>query len=1046
LSFRSLSFFLSASVCFAAVDFQREVRPILSDNCFHCHGPDKATRMAGLRLDTREGAFAERKTGAPITAGKPDASLVIQRITQTDKARRMPPEFSHKTLTAKQIDTLKRWVSEGAAWKELWSFTAPVRPKPPATVNKTWPRNPIDSFILSKLEKQNLTPAAPADRRTLIRRVTLDLTGLPPDPKDVQAFLKDTSPQAYEKVVDRLLASEHWGEHRGRYWLDAARYADTHGLHIDNYREMWPYRDWVIKAFNKNMPFDQFTLEQVAGDMLPNPTMDQLIATGFHRCNVTTNEGGVIPEEVEAIYAKDRVDTTGTVFLGLTIGCATCHDHKFDPISQKDFYSMAAFFRNTTQSPLDGNISDTPPIIVVPKPEDRPRWQQLAEEESRLRNQMSKVRADSAADFRKWLGEDARPKIPGPVDPADEALSITGQDFAFKNRPLNPNIPAGISVVDGPVTGSLALRFEPKASIDLPNFEALEVSRPFTIAAWVYVPKGDEGATIVSQLDPASRNRGWSLELDARRPVLRLSSQGNRALSLRGLSGDRLAAETWHHIMYTYDGSRSSLGLAMFVDGKPTPFEGRSIDIKEIRGDFRTYAPLHVGWDGRKKYFGAGAIADLRIITRALTEEEAQIATSWPLIKIARSKPSAMLSTAEKDALQLYFLNREYGDYQTLLDEHRTLKDEREIIARRGSVTHVQNERKDREPFANILYRGMYDQLREKVEPAVPSALPPMAASFPRNRLGLAKWLIDESNPLTARVAVNRFWQEVFGTGLVKTSEDFGSQGEAPTHPELLDWLAVEFRESGWDVKKLFREIVTSSTYRQAAIATQAKIQKDPDNRLLSRGPRFRMDAEMVRDTALASSGLLVESVGGPSVKPYQPSGVWEAVAMPVSNTKAYRRDTGEKLYRRSLYTFWKRSAPPASMDIFNAPSRENCTVRRERTDTPLQALVTMNDAQFVEAARHLAESALHDATTWDARLDYITNRALARPFDLKERAIAKQSYREFLKHYDSQPADAKRLIRVGEYESDANVDPAELAALTMLANQVLNLDEVLNK
>jgi hypothetical protein len=1045
LSFRSLAFFVSASVCLAAVDFQREVRPILSDNCFHCHGPDKGTRMAGLRLDTRDGAFAERKTGAPIVAGKPDASLVIQRITSSEKARRMPPEFSHKTLSAKQIDTLKRWVSEGAAWKELWSFTAPVRPKPPTITNKAWVRTPIDAFILSKLEKQALTPAAPADRRTLIRRVTLDLTGLPPDPKDVEAFVKDTSPKAYEKVIDRLLASEHWGEHRGRYWLDAARYADTHGLHIDNYREMWPYRDWVIKAFDQNMPYDQFTLEQVAGDLLPNPTMDQRIATGFHRCNVTTNEGGVIPEEVEAIYAKDRVDTTGTVFLGLTIGCATCHDHKFDPIAQKDFYAMAAFFRNTTQNPLDGNISDTPPIMVVPRQEDRPRWQQLAEEATRLKTEMTKLRTDSAPEFAKWLGEENRRKIPGPADPADEALSISGRDIAFKNRPLDLKL-SGIDVIDGPVAGSLAMRFGSKSSIDLPNIEAIEISQPFTIAASVYVPRGDEGATIVSQLDPASRNRGWSLELDARRPVLRLSSQGNRTLSLRGLSGDRLAAETWHHIMYTYDGSRSSLGLALFVDGKPTPFEGRSIDVKEIRGDFRTYAPLHVGWDGRKKYFEGGAIADLRIITRALTEEEAQIAASWPLMKIARSKPSGMLSSEEKDALQLYFLNRDYGDYQTLLDEQRTLQEERETIARRGAVTHVQNERKDREPFANVLYRGMYDQLREKVEPAVPSALPPMPASFPRNRLGLARWLIDESNPLTTRVAVNRFWQEVFGTGLVKTSEDFGSQGEAPTHPELLDWLAVEFRESGWDVKHLFREIVTSSTYRQAAAATPVKLQKDPDNRLLSRGPRFRMDAEMVRDTALASSGLLVDAVGGPSVKPYQPDGVWEAVAMPVSNTKSYRRDTGEKLYRRSMYTFWKRSAPPASMDIFNAPSRENCTVRRERTNTPLQALATMNGTQYVEAARHLAESALHTAPTWDARLDYITNRTLARPFDLKERAIAKQSYREFLNHYDSKTADAKRLIGVGEHESDPNLNPAELAAMTMLANEVLNLDEVLNK
>ena len=498
------------------------------------------------------------------------------------------------------------------------------------------------------------------------------------------------------------------------------------------------------------------------------------------------------------------------------------------------------------------------------------------------------------------------------------------------------------------------------------------------------------------------------------------------------------------HVAATYDGSREPAGFSLYIDGKSIPVEGRS-DQENMRGDFRTFAPLRIAYDGRGKYFDGGSIADLRLFTRTLTESELQIVASWPVIQPARSKPATELSEPEKQALHSYFLHREYSDYQGLLDDYQTLQDERRVIAKRGTVTHVQNERPDK-PFANILYRGMYDQPREKVEPAVPSALPPMPAALPRNRLGLAKWLIDENNPLMSRVTVNRFWQEVFGTGLVKTAEDFGSQGEAPTHPELLDYLAVDFRESGWDVKKLFRQIVLSSTYRQSARVTPAKLEKDPDNRLLSRGPRFRMDAEMVRDNALAAGGLLAEQIGGPSVKPYQPDGVWEAVAMPVSNTKTYRRDTGEKLYRRSLYTFWKRSAPPASMDIFNAPSRENCTVRRERTNTPLQALVTMNDTQFMEAARHLAETAMLQETTFDSRLDSITLHAIARPFDVKERAIAKKSYHDFLNHYDSHPAEARKLIAVGESEPDKTLNPAEEAALTMLANQVLNLDEVLNK
>ena len=1048
------SFFRTVLICslpsltYAAVDFQREVRPILSDACFHCHGPDKNTRMAGLRLDTREGAFAERKSGVPIAAGKPAESLIIQRITHEQKARRMPPESSHKTLTPKQIDTLKRWVAEGAKWKEHWAFTAPVRPQPPAVISKTWAKTPIDRFILAKLEKQALTPSTPADRRTLIRRVTLDLTGLPPSPKDVEAFVADTNPNAYENLVDRLLASDKWGEHRGRYWLDAARYADTHGLHIDNYRAMWPYRDWVIKAFNQNMPFDQFTVEQIAGDLLPNPTMDQLVATGFHRCNITTNEGGVIPEEVEAIYAKDRVDTTGTVFLGLTVGCATCHDHKFDPISQKDFYSMAAFFRNTTQNALDGNISDTPPIIVVPAEKDRGRWLQIAEEESKLKERMNKTRADSAADFAKWLDEEARPKITGPSDPADEFFALNIHDSVaatFKNRPLDTKLPEGATLGEGHIPNRKALGFTGKASLEFPNIDLLAADRPFTLAAWVQVPKGEDPYVVVSQTDPASKFRGLALEIVGRRPTLRISSQPNRTLNLRTGINDRLKPGSWVHLAATYDGSREPAGFSLFVNGKSTLVEGRS-DQEDIKGDFRTFAPLRIANDGRKKYFDGGAIADLRVFTRALTEEEMQVVSSWPVIDNAREKATAALTAAEKEALQNYFLQREYGDYQSVVDEYQTLQDERRAIAKRGTVTHVQHERPE-QPFAHILNRGMYDQPKEKVEPAVPSALPPMPASFPRNRLGLAKWLVDESNPVMARVTVNRFWQEVFGTGLVKTSEDFGSQGEGPSHPELLDWLAVEFRESGWDVKKLFKQMVMSAAYRQSARVTPLKLEKDPDNRLLSRGPRFRMDAEMVRDTALAASGLLVDKIGGPSVKPYQPDGVWEAVAMLNSNTRHYRRDTDDKLYRRSLYTFWKRSAPPASMDIFNAPSRENCTVRRERTNTPLQALVMMNDTQYVEAARHLAETAITEGgDTFDARLDVITNHALARPFDAKERAVARKSYGEFMKHYDSNPADAKKLVAVGESLANVTLNATEVAALTMLANQVLNLDEVLNK
>jgi hypothetical protein len=881
----------------------------------------------------------------------------------------------------------------------------------------------------------------------LIRRVSLDLTGLPPTPEEVEAFVKDKSPKAYEKVVDRLLSSPHWGEHRGRYWLDAARYADTHGLHIDNYREMWPYRDWVINAFNRNLPFDQFTIEQIAGDLLPNPTMDQLIATGFHRCNVTTNEGGVIPEEVAAMYAKDRADTTGVVFLGLTVGCATCHDHKFDPITQKDFYSLTAFFRNTSQDPLDGNVYDTPPVLVVPKEEDLPRWRQIGVEEKSLNARREEVRNASAPEFSKWLEEDKRADIPGPVEPADEVLSVTSTPspgVVLNGKAVSLSLPEGIAPGEGHIAGQKAIRFQGKSFIELPNMPDMRMENPFTIAAWFYLPQNEGDVVIVSQTDPDSKNRGWAFEVNARLPTLRLTT-GSTTLQVRPRNTERLKPGTWNHVAFSYDGSREVAGLRMFVNGRETYAEKRTNE-RTIEGDFRTWAPLRIGSDGKRKYYDGGAIAELRIFTKPLTEEEVELVLLWPALNAARSKRGEELTEAERRGFQLYFLNRDYGRYQSIVKEDLDLEKERRAIASRGALTHIQQERKDQKPFAHILNRGLYDQPKEKVGPAAPSALPPLPASYPQNRLGLAKWLVDENNPLTARVAVNRFWQEVFGTGLVRSADDFGSQGEPPSHPKLLDWLAVEFRESGWDVKKLFRLMVTSAAYRQSAAVTPAKIQKDPNNRLLSRGPRFRMDAEMVRDYALATSGLLVPKIGGPSVKPYQPSGIWEAVAMNESNTRFYKRDVGDKLYRRSLYTFWKRSAPPASMDLFNAPTREGCTVNRERTNTPLQALVTMNGEQFVEAARHLAGDALRHADTFDDRLDYLTARALGRSFGIKERAVAKKALDDYVAHYAGDVRDAGLLITTGESIPDSSLGKAELAAYTMLANQILNLDEVLNK
>lgn len=792
------------------VRYNRDIRPILSDNCLSCHGPDSANRKADLRLDTPAGLFEGE---APVVVkGKPEQSELIARINAGGRGL-MPPPKSHKKLTPEQKSLLTRWIAEGAVWEPHWSLVKPARPALPEVKKKDWVRNPIDRFILAQLETLGLEPRAEADRRTLIRRVTFDLTGLPPTPAEVEAFVKDSAPDAYEKVVDRLLASKHYGEHRARFWLDAARYADTHGLHVDNYREMWPYRDWVIEAFNSNLSFDRFTLEQLAGDLLPEPTLDQLVATGFHRCNITTNEGGSIPDEVAEIYAKDRVETTATVWLGLTAGCSACHHHKFDPLTTQDFYSLTAFFKNTTQNPMDGNIPDTPPILKVPQGKDRDRWFTLQQLSLSLKEQQTQRRDSILKGYQQWL--------------ADQGILVKGE----------------------------------------------------------------------------------------------------------------------------------------------LPF------------------------------------------------------------------------------LLRYGLLRRDGEYQQIRVQIIEMEKEQAAIRARSPVTHVMQERKGSEPVARVLFRGAYDQPRETVKPAAPHALSAWPKKAPTNRLGLAMWILEDDNPLTARVTVNRMWQELFGAGIVRTSEDFGIMGEPPTHPELLDWLAVEFRETGWDVKRFYKLLATSAVYRQSAAITPDSLKKDPQNRYLSRGPRFRMDGETLRDFALASSGLLARKIGGPSVKPYQPPGVWEAVAMHGSNTRFYKEDRGEGLYRRSLYTFWKRSAPPAMLEIFNAPSRENCAVRRERTNTPLQALVTMNDVQFVEAARYLAQrSLLEGGKDFDARLDFLSMHLLSRTFEPRERQVCKAVLEDFLKHYQGKTKEAERLIRFGETRPEPSLAAPELAAWTMLANQVMNLDEALNK
>lgn len=1039
----------------SAVDFQAEVRPLLADKCFQCHGPDPETRLADLRLDRQEGLFGTRPNGVPVVAGNARESLVYQRITHANAAMRMPPEYSHKSLEPEQIEKIREWIDDGAPWSGHWAFEIPERPALPAVKDTDWSKNPIDRFVLARLEEAGLSPAPEADRTALARRAALDVTGLPPEPKLLAEFLADNESGAYDRYLDQLFASKAYGEHRARYWLDNARYADTHGIHIDNYREMWPYRDWVINAFNRNLPFDQFTVEQVAGDLLPNPTMDQLVASGFHRCNPTTNEGGVIPEEYEVIYAKDRADTTGAVFLGLTVGCATCHDHKFDPITQRDFYAMTAFFRNTTQYVMDGNISDVPPFIIVPRPEDRERYDQLRERLAKTRASLQEASLNPGKPFRRWISKREYHEITSPLQEADAPMHVSASGLLAGGQRSALPLPDGVKQSAGPADNIEALEFEGDGFVELPSFETA-VDKPFSIAFWVRHPQEAGSYIVASQTDPDNERRGWSISLGGREIILTFkATQDDESsnIEIRPNNQYQLEPGVWRHVTMTYDGSGERAGLSVYFNGERMPFQGSEY-FEKLVGTVASDRPVLLGRgfyeDGdevKHRGLAGGGIADFRLYDRELSVEEANVVANWPALEAARSKAPRALQDDERRVLGLHYLNVYDERYRSAFEDAKNFEREIREVRRRSAITHVMHEREGSEAAAHILFRGMYDQRRDKVPAATPGFLPALESDGTVNRLHLAQWLVDEVNPLTSRVTVNRFWQQVFGAGLVRTSDDFGAQGELPSHPKLLDWLAVEFRESGWDVKRTLRTMLTSATYRQSAEADAAKVEKDPENRLLSRGPRFRMDAEMLRDFGLAASGILVRKIGGPSVKPYQPEGVWESVAMLGSNTRHYKQDRGDALYRRSMYTFWKRAAPPASMQIFNAPTREHATVRRERTNTPLQALVTMNDPQFVEASRFLAQTAMKEPEAdFSERLGFLTTRLLSREFDADERMVAEESFQGFMQHYGTATEDADQLLATGEWPVDESLPRPELAAWTMLASQIMNLDEALNK
>ncbi len=1081
------------------LSFNTHIQPILSENCYQCHGPDPGSRKDGLRLDRAEYAYApHEKSGPAIIRGDAAKSPLVLRIESRDEKEMMPPPEAHKTLKPAEIALLRRWIAEGAEYQEHWAFIAPQRPAVPAVAPTSpsagWAHTPIDAFILARLAKAQLAPSPEADRRTLIRRVSFDLTGLAPSPAEVEAFVHDTAPGAYERVVDRLLASPRYGEHRARYWLDYVRYADTHGLHFDNYRSIWPYRDYVIRAFNANKPFDRFVREQLAGDLQPARTIDELTATGFVRNSITTNEGGTITEEVTVALTRDRVEAFGGTFLGLTTGCAACHDHKFDPISQKDFYTLSAFLNNTADQAWDLNVADPVPVFRLPSDENRAAVEAALAARAGLQTRLAARQRAVDEAFRQWLATGARPRTVSPQNLELRLRFDEGRGEVIRNTAPGAATAAFTANTNPLVWGEESwlwpsARFDINTQLPLGNIGDVEVDQSFSAGGWVK-PRDKPGGrnpvtgSLFSRVASTDRGgRGWEITYERdffavnivqdnnpaalayrqvsptpltpsffaqqaqRFPSPLLVSQKPTQYAIQLIAKNKYPRE-WTHLFVTYDGSGRAAGVRLFIDGQPVETQVKSDSLQPgltIRTQGITHLGRRVG--SQPMPFRETRYQDIRFYRRALSPAEvARLQYEEIAAEILARQPNpARWSSDERFvALDKFFLAERDPESKQITAKLDTIDEQIDKLTAGGTPTLITRERSS-PAYAAILKRGVFTERLERVEPATPHFLPPLPAGASRDRLGLAEWLVSAEQPLTARVTVNRMWQEIFGRGLVETSEDFGVMGARPTHPELLDWLAVEFRESGWDMKKMYRLLVLSAVYRQSAVVTPDRLAKDPGNRLLARGPRFRLDGEMIRDAALQASGLLVEKIGGAPVKPYQPAGVWEEIAMLGSTTGIYKEDEGSSLYRRSVYTLWKRAAPPASMETFDAPSREVVCIRRPRSNTPLQALVTMNDPQFVEAARKLAERAVQAAPTSEGRLDFLAQTVLSRSLDARELAVFAKAQSRYRTFFQAHADDAIALLQVGRSPMAA-LDPAELAEWTLVSSQFFNLDEFLTK
>ena len=1043
------------------LEYGRDVRPILAENCFHCHGQDSKKRMAGLRLDEFESATAKRGDRAALVPHQPDASGIYQRITAAQPARRMPPVSSNRSLTTEQIATLRRWIEEGGQYSKHWAFVPPKRPALPKNADETWAKDPIDAFILQRLETEHLRPSAAAAPEAWFRRVSLDLIGLPPTLAELDSFSSDVKGRgeaAYASTVDRLLASPRYGERMAMDWLDVARYADTHGFNNDSARTMWRWRDWVIDAFNANMPYDRFLTEQLAGDLLPNATLDQRIATGFGRNHVINSEGGIIDEEYRVEYVTDRVRTLGMAWLGLTLECAHCHDHKYDPITQKDHYRFYAFFNNVPELGEDGRVTNAAPVMPAPTSEQQRQMRALE-------TQISKVTSNTERLQRSWKWRNADSTrvleiAQKKAVPAEPALRIScDSSNMFEKAPeqgfsLAPGI-AGQACVMGDISP------KPLAAAPVP----FSKRNPLTFSAWVQPAVGSQDASLLSSADYSKSAAGttFGAGLDIRLVGGELEFRLNDrspAYSIRVRSeGANIQPGQWHQVAVAYAGAATKDAVTVeasavrtFVDGReiPTHVFNEGVGLPETKSDKAPSIRFRVGWDNAPGSTGyRGRLDEVAVWTTALSDAEIvglfeRDALPYAAAK-ARDGNAEPIETGWLRTALLSASNTEFAKQERELDRLRT----EWLSVRRSAPLMMVMQEMTTPRETHVLLRGAYNAPGDKVEPAVPEELlGSWPANAPKNRLGLAQWLTQPDHPLTSRVVVNRFWQQLFGTGIVKTSDNFGLQGEWPSHPELLDWLARDFVESGWNVKALMRRMVLSATYRQDSSASPEAFAHDPENRLLARGPRFRLPAELLRDQALFLSGLLKNRLGGPSVYPYQPADLYKGIVVAANypGTK-YIQSTGDDLYRRSLYTFWKRTMPHPEMTIFDAPDREFCIVRRATTNTPLQALTLLNDPVFVEAARKLAERAFHEGgSSPDTRIAFLFRLATGRAPQSGELRVLKETLDKMLTEYRADEKAARALLSAGASPVDGSISVSELAAYTAVANMILNLDEVITK